>query len=94
MAVVVIYLLCFPLSEFLVYSLWMSFGCNSLVVVGSRVFVFQPMSLCAGDPNVSEMGAFRYSSTAKYGSRLSRMAFLIRFFAVWMAFSAMPLDCG
>ena len=43
---------------------------------------------------MSEMGVFRYSSRAKYESRLSRMAFLIRFFTVWMALFAMPLDCG
>ena len=36
----------------------MSFGCKSAVVVGSRVFVLQPISLCTGDPKVPEIGAF------------------------------------
>ena len=60
-------------------------------MVGSRVFVrasVQVILMCL------RMGVFRYSSRAKYESRLSRMAFLIRFFTVWMALFAMPLDCG
>ena len=54
----------------------MSFGCKRFVVVGSKVFALLPMSLCAGDPNLSEMGVFRYLSRARYGSRLSRVAYL------------------
>ena len=36
----------------------MSFNCKNFVVVGSKVFVLLPMSLCEGDPNLSEMGYF------------------------------------
>ena len=46
-------------------------GCKSFLLVGSTVFVLQPMSLCVGDPSVLEIREFRYSSRARYGSLLN-----------------------
>ena len=95
MSIMVKFLSCFPVFKFLECRLWINeFWFQEFGTSRKQSLVLWPMSLCAGDPKVSEIGVFQYSSRAKYGFFLSRIAFLIKFLTVWMAFSAMPLDCG
>ena len=42
-------------------------GCNSLLDVGSNVFVLIPVSRCAGDPRLSDRGMFLYSRRLTMG---------------------------
>ena len=72
----------------------MVLGRSSFVAVGERVFVLQPISLCAGEPSLSFMGVFCSSNSARLMSWLFMDAFLIRLFTVCTAFSALPFDCG
>ena len=72
----------------------MQLGCSSLLEVGSIVFVLHPISRCAGEPKVSDIGVFLYSRRAKHGSLLSKTTFLRQFFKVCTAFLVILLDWG